>query len=262
MPCRKTLNLAQGGMAHLSYYWTMDETGTADKVDSTQGVVWHRVAGTAAAVPGLFSNGLRLNPVVAAPGHGLINVADPNITAAPVAGVSMWFWFKLLAYGTEGPLLDPRAHLYFYGFDNDPSSYGEFDIVMEFDGISQNSVILTGGSSDPHPNDQIAASFPLMPALGDWHLIVGTLDLINHELKLYLDDTLAATGPSTHPFYPSTAMTLWLANFNFNGGNMDWVCDELGICTNGVVSAGQVNGIWNANVGRTWPDITTIVPYP
>jgi hypothetical protein len=98
--------------------------------------------------------------------------------------------------------------------------------------------------------------------LGSWHMVAATYDKASQTTNVYIDGVLSAT--IADPFvYPDLTNSFWsLGTANPVGTLASFVCDELGLCLNGALTAAQVTALWNGGAGVTWPTVNTIVPYP
>lgn len=250
MGCTKELDFATPPVtgAHLSFYWTMDEAGVVDKVDSTVGLHWPLFGGANGA-PALISNGTNL-PIVAFSPLGLRLVASPSIQSSTALGISFWFWIKANIAGTQA------HHLDLTGFDNDPVTWSELIVNLTSSGVD-----LTHTVSDALP-DVTTSLFPF--GVGVWHMIACTMDLVNHTLNLYGDGVLFNSQPDFNPWHASTALS-WLMGTTGVISIIncpDFTFDELGLCLDGVLTSTQITALYNGGSGKTWPNITPIVPYP
>lgn len=237
----------------MSFYWTMDEGGVLDKVDSTVGLVWPLVAGTSAA-PGLFVNGTEISPAAFGQ-RGLSLGGTPAITInqATSTGISMWFWIKVLSYNTTFdfvPLI----------LDDSGATTNRFRVNIGF--VSA----LSGGVDLDHTNNTDPSATVSTPNLawnlGDWHLIACTYDKTAHTLNIYIDGVLSVTGAD-----PYVYVDLTNSNFTFNqtshaAESFDFVIDEFGLSTKGALAQSQVTSLWNTGAGVTWPAVQGIVPFP
>ena len=269
MGCSKSLDLSPAAPAgaHLSFYWTMDEGGGANKVDSTVGHVWNMIAGSTAE-PGLFSNGTQLDctgALIAPHAHGLSNVADASlaIDSTVSKGIAFWFWFKLITPSSViGRFIRPYFNFEFYsgGFVSDYLLQVRFDLIP---GIGTSGWVLEHQDFNGPTDTQSAGTFDLV--LGTWHMFAGTFDLVNHTLKSYLDGVLKDTKPDPLIHNTTTQADLWFQN-NYAGidiGNLfNAVVDELGMCLNGVLTQDQITALWNGGAGVTWPGVNAIVNFP
>lgn len=254
MGCQATLDFAAPPVtgAHLSFYWTMDEGGTADKVDSVAGLHWPLLF-SAAAGAGLFGNGTDMpNPVIINQDPGLGTFANTNITIdqATSTGISVWFWIKKLSASLNGV------------FNMDTSDVlhtNRFRVAFgPLDGTPASGVVVE------HTNDTddvSASTADLSWIVGDWHMIAATYDKTSQTINVYIDGALAATAMDAFTYPDLTSTDMKLVNVDF-GGVTDGVVDELGLSTKGALSTAQVTSLYNSGVGVTWPNITPIVPFP
>ncbi len=249
MTCQKSLDfdVPPAAGAHLSFYWTMDEAGAVNKVDSTVGLVWPLLAGTL-GVPGLFSNGTEINDRI----RGLEITSSPSIVIdwSVSTGISFWFWIKVVSYGIIPVLctLEKTAP----GFNN-------LDMVIHsYDGAT--TIVELDHYNDTDDADITTPN--LSWTLGTWHMVVGTYDKVAQTINIYIDGALSATLADAF-VYPNLTNSFWsLGTANPIGTVPNFVVDELGLCLNGALTAAQVTALYNGGSGVTWPSIPTIVPYP
>lgn len=266
MGCTKELDFATPDTgAHLSFYWTMDEAGDATRVDSAQGHGWVARTGTGSAI-GLFSNALSLDcagGLITPLAHGLYNNDDAALVVdSSSKGISYWFWFKLVA---EGDINARSIKLYFEFYTADFSIDYAINLYLTLV-----SGVGTSGWNYDHfdyngPGDAFSTgNFDL--ALDTWHMFTGTVDFIHNELKVYLDGVLKDTQTDTVGISGSTTLGwLYLENLFAApgiGNPFNPLVDEFGMCLNGVLTSAQVTSLYNSGAGKTWPNITPIVPYP
>lgn len=243
--------------AHLSFYWTMDEGGTSNKVDSTSGLVWP-LEHAANAGAGLFANGTHCPQVLLLnqyTGLAMFSNASIAINQLVSKGLSVWFWINLVAYGAAS------ATCRFAMDTSDVMHTNLFEVRLGF------ASALSGSATVNHQNDtnSSSANSPnLTWALGAWHMVAITYDKTPPaSLNLYIDGALSVTtlDPLVYPDLVSTDMRL---DNGFSAplqGN-DIILDECGICLNGALSPAQITSLWNANAGVTWPGVAVIVPFP
>lgn len=254
MSCQKSLDFAGPPGAHLSFYWTMDEGGAANKLDSTVMLPWPLVAGTLAA-PGLFVNGTHFDGNIA--GHGLIMIASTSvvINQAVSKGISIWFWMNVAARGTPGR--DPI----FFTLDTDDIAH-------------TNLFSLNVGITDPvftafeltHENDTDTALVDTPNvnwALNSWHMVAATYDKVAKTINVYLDGVLSATAADAFTYPDLTVSDMGFRRSQGGiAGTEDLVVDEFGLCLNGALTPAQVIALYNGGAGMTWPSVTTVVPFP
>lgn len=240
--------------AHLSFYWTMDEAGVADKLDSTVGLAWPLEHGAAAGV-GLFSNGTHCDPNLFLNQHrglGLFGTGSITIDQSVSKGLSVWFWVKVLAFG-------PSGAVWFYLDTSDVLHTNRLRVIISSNsGVATNIELQHDNDTDSNFVDTPVLSW----ALNGWHLVVSTYDKTAHTLNVYVDGTLSISGPDPSTYSNLTNSDMELANITAPAGTMDFMVDECGLCLNGPLTASQVTALWNGGVGVTWPNITPIVPYP
>lgn len=247
------MNPAVSG-AHLSFYWTMDEAGVADKLDSTVLLPWPLESGAAAGV-GLFSNGTHCDPTLLLNHHrglGMFGNANITINQATSTGITVWFWVKVLAFG-------PAGGAFYYMDTSDVLHTNLFKILWgSIDGVSTAFELQHVNDTDTNFVDTPSLAW----AIGGWHLVVGTYDKAAHTINVYIDGTLSISGPDPSVYPDLTNTDMELANITTPGGTQDFMVDECGISLKGAASAAQVTALWNGGAGVTWPNITPIFPYP
>lgn len=277
MGCTKVIDFAPPPAtgAHITYYWTMDEAGDLNKVDSAAAHAWPTAGGTSSPA-GLFSNGVQLDcgfvggfPFF----HGLQDANDPlqpNLYDTALAfdattskGITVLFWAKQTV-ATSGSIFSPSIEWFLEC--TDPSTF-----------INDAELLITWGSVPPsldagkltldHEDNTLSNSYvvdtPFAPVIGAWHMIVCTLDLVNHTLNIYIDSVLVATTPDVGNFYTSPAGYM-LLRYNFGGGvnTGTVVIDEFMLSLKGAATQAQITAAYNGGAGVTWPAINTIFPYP
>lgn len=259
MSCSKPLDFAGPAGAHLSFYWTMDEGGTVPRVDSAVGLSWpgdfpiHPNAGVPPATAGLFGNAINMDqswPIWQ--GMGLVNSPSLAFNSTTSKGISMWFWVKFVT--TDTPSLAMTFEPHDSVLPNDSAVSLEFNYggwsVEHFDYSGPNPTVFINGAWGP-------------PALGAWHMMCATMDLVNHTLNFYLDAVLAGTIADMNPLYTADEGDLfWYAILAGLAPHVNCVADEMGVSLKGALTPAQVTALWNGGAGVTWPTVTTIVPFP
>jgi len=268
MGCQKDLDfdVPPGVGAHLSYYWTMDEAADLNKIDSAAAHSWTATTGNLSPA-GLFSNGIQLDCAfvgVAPFYHGLTNFDDLGLAfnSATSTGLSFWFWIKQVVAPNVAP----------------PSTLVSFSLQCHDPGYAPNNsnilISLTLGAANvPEPTSQIIHNnftdstsvnqlFTFAPVIGAWHMLTVTLDLVAHTFNIYQDGVLLASVADAIGFLtaPQGDMILKYSYGVAQPGVV--IVDEFGLSLKGALSLAQIVALFNANVGKTWPDITAIVPYP
>lgn len=255
MGCTAVLDFAAppSADAHLSFYWTMDEGGAIDKVDSAAGLSWTLTAGTLADV-GLFGNGTGFTP--AAFGQHGLSIIPPasnpiTIIQSTSTGLSVWFWIKVLVHGA-GPIR--------FILDTDNGAHTN---------LLRSNLVLTAPATGvfgvDHVNDTDTAQlFPpnLAWAVGAWHMVAFTYNKTAQTLNAYIDGVLVATGADPFVYPDLTDADFSFKHVSANPEVMDVVIDEFGLSTKGALTQAQVTALYNGGAGVTWPNITPIVPYP
>lgn len=249
MGCQKALDFpAAPTGAHLSFYWTMDEAGAADKVDSTVGLHWPLIWGATAAA-GLFSNGTDMIPGVIINRHPGLLLAGTNaitINQLVSTGISAWFWIKVAVAGGGGFMFTMDT--------SDPFHTNRFRF-----GGGVGGVIEVNHTND---TDDVFADSPIITwNVGDWHMVAGTYNKTAQTLNLYIDSILSATIADAFIYPDLTQTDFFLENLAFLS-TLDFVVDEFGLCLNGALTQAQITSLWNGGSGVTWPGVTAIVPYP
>lgn len=247
MGCTATLDFTAPAGTHLSFYWTMDEAGAANKFDSTAALEWPLLAGTLAA-PGLFSNGTEIQDRV----RGLRLVGSPSIVVnqSTSTGISYWYWVKVVSYGSIGV---------FCGVSKSGGGQNDFVSFLESTGPAATTVELYHWNG---PDIADVTTAALSWTLGTWHMVAGTYDKAAQKITIYIDGVQSIT--LADPFvYPDLLTSLWqLETPNPIGTLPDFIFDELGLCLNGALTAAQITSLYNGGAGVTWPNVTPIVPYP
>lgn len=253
MSCQKSLDFDVPPVtgAHLSFFWTMDEGGAANKLDSTVGLSWPLTAGTLAAV-GLFSNGTGITPAVFGQ-HGLALLGTPDITINQTTstGISMWFWIKIVTYGPDfvplkldtSDVMHTNRLFLNIGFTDALNGFMELDHTNDTDDVFVDTPNLTW-------------------ALGAWHMVAATYDKTAHTLNIYVDGALSATIVDAFVYPDLTNSDFTFKYTSAAVETAEYIIDEFGLSTKGALTAAQVTALYNGGAGVTWPNITPIVPFP
>jgi len=239
-------------VAHLTEYWTLQESGNADRVGSNIGI--HLPAFPATTeVPALYGNGVRLTTAPVEPG---LDQSDSPLLAyndAASTGLSIWFWIRLIA-GPSGFNPQTLAQLTF--FDNVGPQFSGITLAY----LSQSNIVRVVHFGDvPGSNFQVDGA--LVPVVGVWHMIAATFDKNTATVNLYIDGVSAGSlaDPSTAISGDSGALSIFNAGgVGANAYTAD--VDEWGISLTGALTAAQVLALYNGGIGVTWPGVKTIVP--
>ncbi len=260
MGCSASLDFATSGGTHLSFYWTMDEAGDANKLDSTVLQSWDTVA-TTSSPPGLFSNGVELDCGPAGHGCNSGNNAAFAFNDVTSKGLSAWFWIKLVTPPTPGD--STFIQFFIECQDSVLPNDSELLLVMTFNPATVPAYTAFVRHSDfLGGNTASTTSITFNPGIAVWHMVAVTLDLVAQTLNLYIDGALAATVADTYLFRTSDQGHMVLAGAIPFVHPMVAVADEFGLSLSGALSAAQITGLFNGGVGMTWPQVNTIVPYP
>ncbi len=267
MACQKSLDFAAppGTDAHLSYYWTMDEAGDLDKVDSAAGYSWNTNTGTSSPA-GLFVNGIQIDSVIdVIPPfyHGIQNIDDTGLSfdATTSKGVSIWFWIKK----TIDPVAPPPVSglsIFYRCRDVTFVNSASMELILSYGSTIPASPNANLQHHDITAGNDYEILFDFNPAVGSWHMFALTMDLVAHTLNLYIDGVLAGTAPDAGLWYTGTLGTLSIGSNTGGGRTLEAVVDEFGLSLKGALTAAQVLALYNAGSGMTWPTVTTVVPYP
>ena len=169
MGCSKPLDFEAppAAGAHLSFYWTMDEAGDLNKIDSTVGHAWNATTGNLSP-PGKFSNGIQLDCVfVGGPPffHGLVNGNDPAfaINHATATGLSVCFWIN--------KTVDPAGPASLWQWFIDCHNPG-FTVETELLLFTDFAGLMSYRHEDFTNSISVTGTFPFAPVTGTWHMIV------------------------------------------------------------------------------------------
>ncbi len=266
MACQKSLDFAAppGTDAHLSFYWTMDEAGDLNKVDSAAGAVWNATTGNLSP-PGKFVNGIQLDCIFVGGVpffHGLRNLADPTFSfnAATSTGVSVCFWINKTVDQIALPAslfeFNIECHDAGYTIDAELVIFASFAPAAVTDNLTVRHADFSGG-----PDTSFTATF--LPVTGAWHMIAATIDFTAKTLNLYIDGVLVTSMADLGIFHTAPLGDLTLkCDFGAAGNTLTILVDEFLLSLKGALTAAQVLAMFNANAGMTWPTVTAVVPYP
>jgi len=266
MGCQKSLDfdLPPATGAHLSYYWTMDEAADLNKLDSTVGQSWNATTGNLSP-PGKFVNGIQLDNVFVGGVpffHGLRNLADPafGFDAATSTGVSVCFWFNKTVDQTELPLT-----LFDFNIECHDAGYA-IDAQLIITALFRPSDVANNWQirhADFSGGPDTSFLHTFLPVTGTWHMIAVTVDLGTQTLNFYIDGSLVQSVPDPGLFHTAPLGDLVLkCSFGTAGNTLTILVDELLLSLKGPLSPTQISNLYNAGVGKTWPNIIPIVPYP
>jgi hypothetical protein len=223
---------------NLLRYWTLDETGTSDRVDSVNGdhlpAFLNKVSFD--EQPGLFGNALHLdtlNPTDTSGGCGLIGLDTPLVI--PDQGLSVAGWFKVVnPVGAEYSFIELNVQ---DGIDD--------NFWMEFwiggvNGFAGSDFAGTYGST----------SFATTP--GEWTFFHFFFDRVNQTMGYSFNNGPETTISSGLVGGTGISYNLVLMNAgSFPRSEVLW--DEVLVSLGGKLDAAKVNYLFNGGAGRTWP---------
>lgn len=199
--------------------------------------------------------------------HGLSIVDDPGlaIDSTTSKGISFWFWAKEVVAGTNPfPFTVDTIEFYFEFYTVGFVLDYKLSLILDLKAGVGNAAWNLEHQDFNGPDDfQSTGSFT--NTLGAWHMYCGTLDVVNHQLKFYIDAVLMDTVVDTLPLSTTTLGWAYLQAFFGPGGIGDAfqaVVDEFGLSLKGALTQSQITALYNGGAGVTWPNITPIVPFP
>lgn len=267
MGCQATLDFPPppSADAHLSYYWTMNEAGDLNKVDSSSGHVWNATTGNSSP-PGLFVNGIQLDCAfvgVAPFFHGLNNSSDAGLAfnSATSTGITLLFWIKQ----TTAPVNPELPFGTFFELSlecHDLTFTNDCQLFIELPLNSNGSTASVVAHDNFTTSSTVINPFNFAPVVGAWHMFAVTLDLVAHTLNVYLDGVLLNSVADNIGFLTAPMGDL-LLRYSFGTPHLGVVIvDELLLSLKGAATPAQITAAYNGGAGVTWPGINAIFPFP
>lgn len=252
--CQKDYQIVVTGN-QTDLYWTMDEVGTADRVDKVQGVILRNNPSGGAALEYLGSTGGIIgnaaNCFVGPPG----GTANAGLATFPLSNS------KVVQLGT--------------GF----SWIGWFNVGADFDAAQANWLLLfggpaflyritlalrTGGTIEMISTDGVNTDFTDWGSnyvIGAWTFYHIWFDPSDRRFRMDINNSgVPVVSASTYTI-PSTAgqtgQTFFQVPSAFGSGfNLSY--DETGFKLNRKLTPAEVTFLYNGGAGRTWPAVNTI----
>lgn len=226
------------------YYWTLDEVGYGNRVDSVDGLVLpagaHIGGGSISltSAAGKFSNATRFENIFPVPGDLQQSVGTylgpylPEL-AHSGTGFSLAFWIKINSFGTSVGFVD-----YF----SNPQ-HGE--ILLQF--TNAGAFVRCIDDGGVHLED-----LPVALVAGTWYFFHLFHDATLNKMGYSINDG-AETYASFVPVITASAGGMVTLFQNGAGTPNDYLTDELIMRVDARLSAAQVTYLYNSGTGRTWP---------
>jgi len=217
-------------------WWSMDIGAALNATDTVNGIGLVKTNGLDAhfsIVAGHVDNGLQMTAFA---GESTISVCSNAVLAFNGSGVTIALWINVT---DTGPSAGNAAGIS-YTFDQGGISY---TLTIDRTGVTPaNWTARFGGVA------QVAKA-----SAAGWHFFVLTYDAVSGIIGFDIDQSGMTTQPGLS--IPTGANTTGQFQCGASGdnpaGRQDVIYDEIGIYR-GVLSASQLNTLYNAGVGRTW----------
>lgn len=241
------------------FYWTMQEAGYADRVDSVVGLhlridlvtpgfgVYDIGDG-----PGLYGNGLRF--MTGTNGSVFLGTLDPySQLRCDGLGFSICGWFNISAWPPitfpfPGQPTGLRIGYISYN-SGSPLLMSELALGTDTFGHPVAQIIMTNGPQADNP------SIPI-PTAGDWHFFHMFLDNVLHKMGFEIDGgapTYASFTPIMPPAIPCSDQGKVVVFQDVGGVILPSVVDEIAVRLDKRFTPAQVAYLYNGGAGQTWP---------
>jgi hypothetical protein len=222
-----------------SEWWTMDETGSLDRVGAVHStaLVDMSAGDTADHAAGLYSNALKLTTGTAQAMRVTTSSTDLAYTTGDSVSFSWWTYFET-SPATRIPLMELALK------DGGDSDAGYIAVQMNSGGGSFAAWVWD--------NDAEYDEITTVPTLttSTWHHWILTYDGGTELLQLTVDGTLVGTTsiPVTLPTSPKARLRI---ETGATAATTRW--EEMGVWMNHKLTAGQITWLNNSGAGRTYP---------
>jgi hypothetical protein len=179
-------------------------------------------------------------------------VTVPNTaTVASATKVTMFAWVRLYAYNTA------TAFSPLYQEQTASNTFAR--CAMRIGGTTSEGLLNVGWreSANEPTNTQYNVTGTTKLALNTPYFVMATIDTTTNEQKLYINDSLEATGSqSTGAFGSSTTNGIEIAR---NGGAqvLDGVVGKVGLCIGEILDLDDAEELYNGGVGLSQQAINT-----
>lgn len=238
-------------LRQLAYYWNLNETGNADRVDSVAGLHWPAAINTM-SVPGLYGNAVKLDT---GPTEGFLSMDAAPLEALAIQsstrGVSLWGWFTIT--GVSSPADVGQCYIQWNYLGSGLRGFLSFNLASASCGAEH---------EDDNSGDDITSSTLFTQAVdGIWHMFACVFDRGAAALRFYLDGALKNTVADPIPPLTSDNGSMNAINSGIGGvtGPLVWDLDEVGLCLDWALTSAQVTALYAGGAGVTWPGVASIV---
>lgn len=243
--CSRPLSITITGASLASFYWTLDEAGTAaNRVDKVAALpLFPSGAGNViTGAPALFNNGLAF--IEAATFSSYDSGTDPQLKIQGAAGYSFWGWFKVL----DWPVFPSYSVEKQFRFHNTlgPS----IDNTMVWDSFNKHVEFTF---NDNAFNTYNLADF--VPVTGTWYFFHMFFDPVSTKVGYSINNGANVLGPAGAAYVANTngiitlSQTWALPDTATNA----LLLDEFGVNLSRILTPAEVTFLYNAGAGRTWP---------
>jgi hypothetical protein len=221
-------------------YWTMDETGSLNRVGSVHSVAFVDQSGgsTADHATGLYNNALKLTTGTAQAMRVTTSSTDLAYTTGDSISMSWWTYFET-SPATRIPIMELALK------DGGDSDAGYIAVQMDSGGGSFAAWVWDNDAE----YDEIT-SVPTLTT-SSWHHWVLTYDGGTELLQLTVDETLVGTTsiPVTLPTSPAARLRI---ETGATAATTRW--EEFGVWMDHKLTAGQATWLNNGGAGKTFTD--------
>jgi hypothetical protein len=254
--CQKQFSITiNSPAAPTDLYWTMDEVGTANRVDKVQGVILAATTSGGAGTEYLGSIG------------GLIGNAAHFFNGAP-GGAS-------IQQLSTSPFFNSAVAQSGTGF----SWVGWFNKASISDNLEDNLFLFFGGALLPYRVSLLLYASGIIEAtisdginseFMDWgsHWVAGAWTFfhiwfspVDHKLRMDINNSgvpLVSFNTYTIPSTLGQTGQIYFQVASFLGGGNDTAFDEFGYKLNRILTPTEATFLYNGGAGRTWPAVNTI----
>lgn len=232
-------------------YWTMDESGTNDRVDKFFGDVIHTVAPqTVGSAVGKIANAMSVAGTPAGYGYAFTNTIP---FATTQGGFSIAFWFKALNNGTMSPPSPTALIRLNLATSNGSNGYSAALYNVNTLGFWTIGYSDYSGGGSANECGQVPAT------IGQWVFIHIFFDGMTKKVGYSLNgggeivgsDTVASVNCDNYLFEIASA---------YGSNAPQFLVDEVLVSLKHKLTTGEIASIYNGGSGVTWPQVKALIP--
>lgn len=253
--CQKQITINVKSGVHTDLYWTMDEAGTADRIDKVQGVILRNNPSGGAALEylgsaaGLISNAV--NCFVGPPG----GTANAGLATSPLSNplvVQLGTGFSWIGWFNVGADFDAAQANWFLFFGGPVFPY-RVTLSLHTGGVIQ--MISTDGVNTDFTN--WGANY----VIGAWTFYHIWFDPADNRFRMDINNSgVPVVSASTYTILSTAGQNgqIFFQVPSAFGTGFNLSYDETGYKLNRKLTAAEATSLFNGGAGKTWPAVSSI----